>query len=31
MVEPIRDYWLIAAAVLFGSALLVWLAATRRQ
>jgi hypothetical protein len=29
MVEPIRDYWMIALAMLFAGALLAWLVATR--
>jgi cytochrome b561 len=31
MIDPIRDHWLIALAVMVVSALGVWLVATRRR
>jgi hypothetical protein len=31
MVDPIRDHWLIALALIFATALVVWLVATRRR
>jgi hypothetical protein len=31
MVDPIRDHWVIALAVLVVGALAVWLIATRRR
>jgi len=31
MVDPIRDHWVIALAVVLATALVVWLVATRRR